>query len=122
MLAIDAVDARVSEVGWVLDYLPDLEADFLALYGVDDMLALDGPRFLRLAVRMPAYAGVMQARAQALLDAERAEDRYLAGQTASTAVTSRRGSPGSDVVEIDATPEAVAGRPELAGLIDWGGR
>lgn len=70
MLAVDAAYARVREVGWVLDHVADLEADFLAFYGVDDMLGLPGPRFLRLAFRVPAYAGVMAARAETIRRAE----------------------------------------------------
>ena len=70
MLAVDAARDRVREVGWVLDHVADLEADFLAFYGVDDMLALPGPRFLRLAMRTVAYQGVMAARAEAIRRAD----------------------------------------------------
>lgn len=35
---------------------------------IDDASALEGPTFLRLAYRLPAYAGVMQARATAQRD------------------------------------------------------
>lgn len=48
---------------WVLDHLDDLDADFLACYGID--LAVDevsGPRFFALAHRVAAYGGVMSAR------------------------------------------------------------
>lgn len=47
---------------WVLGYLNDLESDFSAFHRVDDIYEMDGPRFFRLAVRLPAYDGVMRAR------------------------------------------------------------
>ncbi len=47
---------------WVLDYVNDLESDFSVFHRVDDIFEMDGPRFFRLAVRLPAYAGVMAAR------------------------------------------------------------
>jgi hypothetical protein len=50
----------------VLDYLDDIESDLSAFHRIDDLYALDGPRFFRLAVRLTSYAGVMQARAVAL--------------------------------------------------------
>ena len=114
MLGLDAVEERVSEVGWVTDHLADLESDLSVLHRVDDMWSMPGARFLRLAKRTVAYRGVMQARAQALMDAEAAEAGPVAAAPAGP-VGGRR-----DVVEIDATPAAVASRPELAGLIDWG--
>lgn len=112
MLGLDAVEERVSEVGWVTDHLADLESDLSVLHRVDDMWSMPGAKFLRLAKRTVAYRGVMQARAQALMDADAQE----ATPAATTPVA--RSQPG--VVEIDATPAAVASRPELAGLIDWG--
>ena len=52
----------MKEVGWTWHYLDDLEADFLALYGVEDILSYPAARFFRLAERLPAYRGVIQAR------------------------------------------------------------
>lgn len=116
MLALDVCAERASEVAWVTEHLGDLEADFMAFYGVDDMLALDGPRWLRLATRTVAYQGVMLARAQSLMDAE-SQGSAPVGPVASSAATSHSG--GGDVIEVDATPEMVASRPELAGLIEF---
>lgn len=42
-----------------------------AIHRVDDIYAMDGPRFFTLAARLPAYPGVMQVRVQAELDKER---------------------------------------------------
>jgi hypothetical protein len=50
---------------WVVDHLEDLESDFAVLHRVDDPLSLPGPEFFRKATRLPAYRGVMRARAEA---------------------------------------------------------
>ena len=43
--------------------MDDLDADFLAIYRIDDPLeTLSGPRFFKLAYRAAAYNGVMAAR------------------------------------------------------------
>lgn len=47
----------------VIDYEADIESDLSVFHRVDDPLTLDGPRYFRLALRLPAYMGVMQARA-----------------------------------------------------------
>jgi hypothetical protein len=47
----------------VTEHLDDLEADFLAIYGIEDMYDLTGPKFLALAYRVSAYQGVMRLRA-----------------------------------------------------------
>jgi len=41
--------------------LDDLESDFSAIHRIDDMLAMPAPKFFRLALRLPAYRGVMRA-------------------------------------------------------------
>jgi len=48
----------------VLDHLEDLESDFRVYYRLtpEDILELDGPHFLSLARRVPAYGGVMAVR------------------------------------------------------------
>jgi hypothetical protein len=115
MLALDAAAARIEEVAWVTDYLADLEADFLVHYGIDDMWSMPGPRFFRLAARTVAYRGVMQARAQALMDAdEREADTYRAPAAQSAAATS-----GDVVRVIEPTSEAIAGST-LSDMIEVG--
>jgi hypothetical protein len=43
-----------------------LDADFLAIYGIDlEEDDITGPRYFALAHRLPAYAGVLAARAEA---------------------------------------------------------
>jgi hypothetical protein len=53
---------RVVQVVWVLDYLDDLESDFSVFHRVDDIYSMPGPRFFRLAIRLPKYKGVLQMR------------------------------------------------------------
>lgn len=49
----------------MLDHLADLESDFSRFHRIDDMLALDGPRFFRLAWRIAAYDGMLARRIEA---------------------------------------------------------
>jgi len=49
----------------VVDHLADVESDMSVFHRVDDMYALDGPRFFRLAVRLPFYKGVIRAHVMA---------------------------------------------------------
>lgn len=52
------------------EYRDDVEADFLAIYRIDDPMALPGPRFFKLAWRLPNYQGAIRARAQEEADSE----------------------------------------------------
>lgn len=127
MHAVDVTDARMAEVGWIVDYLADLEADFRAHYHLSsaDMLALPGPEFFRLATRTVAYAGVMQARAQALQGADEAASAPVAaaparsGRAAADGVVEHRTASGDVIREIPPTADAIA-RSELGGLIEMG--
>ena len=44
----------------MLDYLPDLAADFRVFYRIDDFRLLDGPTFFSLAFRTPHYGGAIR--------------------------------------------------------------
>lgn len=48
--------------------LDDIESDMSVFHRIDDITALDGPRFFRLVWRLPAYEGAMRARLQAERD------------------------------------------------------
>jgi hypothetical protein len=63
---------------WVLDHLDDLDADFLAIYGIDleQDDAISARRYFALAHRLAAYQGVMAAR----VDEER-DERPVASST-----------------------------------------
>lgn len=56
---------------WVIEHEADIESDLSVFHRVDDPMTLDGPRYFSLALRLAAYAGVVQARAvKAKQDAE----------------------------------------------------
>lgn len=96
-----------------MDYVDDLEADFLAFYGVEDMMQLPGRKWLRLAYRVFAFRGVMAARA--------GDDEPATGSAAAPSTPS-----GSDVTMVG-TEERAATKTELlasdalSSLIEIGG-
>lgn len=48
---------------WVLDHLEDIDSDMSAFHRVDDAVStLPAPLYFARAIRLGAYAGVMQAR------------------------------------------------------------
>ncbi|MEU1309510.1 hypothetical protein ABZ419_11530 [Streptomyces cinnamoneus] len=50
----------------MLDHEEDIDADFLAWYGIDlQMQEIPGPRYFALAHRLTAFSGVMAARVEA---------------------------------------------------------
>ncbi|MFF4346813.1 hypothetical protein [Streptomyces sp. NPDC001530] len=95
---------------WVLDHEDDLDADFLAIYGIDlREQEVDGPRYFALAHRLTAYQGVMAAR----VDQE--QDR-----TSSTTTRTSRTQPaqqgGSETKEVSLT----AFRVMFPGIVSGG--
>jgi hypothetical protein len=87
----------------VLDHLDDLASDFSAIHRVDDMLALDGPTFMRLAYRIGCYQGVLQV-------AVRAEGAQGAAQPQPQSQQPLYGAPsrtmhGGSRAELQAVPE-----------------
>jgi hypothetical protein len=88
----ETVTERLDQISWVLDHLDDLDADFLAIYGIDlDRDDITARRYFALAHRLPAYTGVMAAR----VEAEREEEQPTRAasstptRTSSTPVTER---------------------------------
>lgn len=53
---------RAEQIVWTLEYEEDIASDLSAFHRVDDPMTLDGPRYFSLAARLPAYAGILQAR------------------------------------------------------------
>lgn len=100
---------RLEQVLWVLDHEADLDADFLAIYGIDlDTYDMDGPRYLALAHRLPAYQGVMAARIE--------EEREDAPASSSQPATRQEYQPqqaGGDRREVSLT----AFRVQFPGLV-----
>lgn len=106
---------RTAEAVWLPAYLDDVESDLSAFHRIDDMYALDGPTLLRLAIRLPAYEGVLRARAMAeAADEEKASP-------ASRAPQARQPGGGMQYDAPDTiTPATVAQDPVLASLISFG--
>ncbi len=98
---------RVGEIGWVLDHLVDLDADFRALYHMTpaDVLDIPGPHFLALAWRTTAFQGVMGARLAALENETGPNTRGRAAR------------PGDRVVESSRTQIMAS---DLGDLIEFG--
>ncbi|WP_406444567.1 hypothetical protein OHB14_36770 [Streptomyces sp. NBC_01613] len=92
---------RVEELLWVLDHLEDLDADFLAIYGIDlEHVEISARRYFALAFRLTAYMGVMAARTE-----EAQEQRRPASstptRTSTTAAPTQRGD--SETTEVSLT-------------------
>ncbi|KPM55731.1 hypothetical protein ACG83_10660 [Frankia sp. R43] len=99
---------------WVLDHLADIESDLSAIHRIEDMYALSGPRFFRLAWRLAAYRGVMRMRAEELaLEHQRHSsspcDPRVAGRSDSSAGAPER-----------VGDEELRHSSRFAGLIEWG--
>lgn len=77
---------------------------------IDDVTALDGPTFLRLAWRLPAYAGVMQ---NVVTRQQMEQDSSPAPQTDGPFST-----PGRDINP--GTRATLEADPVFAGLISFG--
>lgn len=102
---LDRLGARLHQVAWVLSHWDDLDADFLAIYGIDlEDCDLSGPRYFALAHRLSAYTGVMQARVEEGREEE--QDRPAAR-------TEPAGQGGTDQHEVDLT----AMRMQFPGLV-----
>lgn len=85
---------------WVLDHENDIDADFLAIYGLDLYeQEIAGPRYFALAHRLTAYQGVMAAR----VDEEREQpaERTTPTRTQDPAPPPRQGN--SEAVEVSLT-------------------
>lgn len=108
------LEDRLAEVLWVLDHQADIDADFLAIYGIDlERDEITAARYFALAHRLTAYRGVMAARAEA----EREEEPRTTS-TASATPTRTRSTPtpskgDGEVNEVSLT----AFRMQFPGLV-----
>jgi hypothetical protein len=98
---------------WVLDHLDDLDADFLAIYGIDlDRQEISARRYFALAHRLTAYTGVMAARAEA--EREDQPNSTAPTRTGSTPAPARG---DNETHEVSLT----AFRMQFPGLVSMGG-
>jgi hypothetical protein len=91
----------------MLDYLDDIASDLSAFHRIDDPSTLDGPRYFRLAWRLAAYQGVMQARAAAEQQASEPQQRPF-----------EYGAPSGDVNP--GTQVTLKADPAFAGVFSFG--
>ena len=108
-----AIGDRVEELLWVFDHQDDLDADFLAIYGIDlDRDEITARRYFALAHRLTAYTGVMAARAEAERE-EQEPTRTTSTRTSSTPAPAR----DNETSEVSLT----AFRMQFPGLVSMGG-
>lgn len=90
----------MAQIDWTLDHQDDIDADFLAIYGIDLLeQEVGGPRYFALAYRLAAYQGVMQARVEE--ERENSEPSRTPTRTSTTAAPAQRGT--SEVTELSLT-------------------
>ena len=110
-----AIVDRVEELLWVLDHQEDIDADFLAIYGIDlEQVEISSRRYFALAYRLTAYQGVMAAMAEEERDGHPAPSSTPT-RTSTTAAPARRGD--SEVHEVSLTQF----RAQFPGLVSVGG-
>lgn len=110
----ETVTERLDQIGWVLDHLDDLDADFLAIYGIDlEEREISARRYFTLAHRLTAYQGVMAARAEA----EREDQPAASGTPTRTSSTPAPSRGNGEAVELSLTQF----RAQFPGLVSMGG-
>lgn len=92
--------------------LDDIESDMSALHRIDDITSLDGPRFFRLAWRLPAYEGAMRARLQAERDEQPRQSAAGAPLGPPPSAGSAEWNPG--------TKATLQADPSLKGIFSFG--
>lgn len=103
---------RIAEVMWVLDHEDDIDADFLAIYGIDlDREDIPARRYFALAHRLTAYTGVMAAR----VEAER-EEQQPTSSTPTRTSTTPAPARGGETREVSLT----AFRMQFPGIVSMG--
>lgn len=92
----------------MLECRRDVESDLSALHGLRraDAYALDGPEFLALAYRLPAYEGAVRARVR----------RWAREEEAGRPPLTHSGA--ARVTTVKATPEAIGADPVLSRYIE----
>lgn len=103
----------------MLDHLDDIASDLSAFHRVDDLYDLDGPTFFRLAFRLAAYAGVMQARVRAEMDTNQPPPAQAPDVPYATAPAPARAAAAPAEVN-PGTQATLQADPAFAGLISFG--
>lgn len=101
---------RLSEVGWVLHYLEDVESDLSVFHRIEpeDVDSLDAHRFFSLALRLMHYQGALRGRMEYERDnPSQALTNAPNGHTSSSAPAA--------VAPREANPNLVSGTKDAAG-------
>lgn len=94
----------MEEVLWVLAYEDDIDADFLAIYGIDlEQQEITARRYFALAHRLTAYQGVLAARAEAEREEQPQPASSTPTRTSSTPATERGTETELSVTQFTAT-------------------
>lgn len=98
---------------WVLDHQDDIDADFLAIYGIDlEQADVSAPRYFALIHRLTAYQGVMAARVE-----EEREEQDQSSTTTRTSSIQPAQQGGGETKEVSLT----AFRVMFPGIVSGGG-
>jgi hypothetical protein len=98
---------------WVLDHQDDIDADFLAIYGIDlEQADVSAPRYFALVHRLTAYQGVMAARVE-----EERDEQDQNSTTTRTSSTQPARQGGGENREVSLT----AFRVMFPGIVSGGG-
>lgn len=99
---LETVKDRTEQTIWVLDHEDDIDADFLAIYGIDlHEQEVPAPRYFALAYRLTAYQGVMAARAEEERERREPPRSTTPTRTSSTPVPQGRG--GGETTQVSLT-------------------
>lgn len=110
-----AIVDRVEKLLWVLDHQDDIDADFLAIYGLDlEHVEISARRYFALAHRLTAYTGVLAARAEEERD-QRQPTSTTPTRTSTADAPAGRGS--SETSEVSLTQF----RAKFPGLVSVSG-
>lgn len=115
---------RIAEIAWVLDHQEDIDADFLAIYGIDleQDDAISSRRYFALAHRLTAYTGVMAARAEAERDERQpSPSSTTSTRTSSTAAPAGRGTGEATEVSLTQFRAQFPGLVSVSGGSEGGG-
>lgn len=100
---------------WVLDHQDDIDADFLAIYGIDlEQVDVPARRYFALAYRLTAYQGVLTAVAEKERETTQPNGPSAATRTRNDAPPTRGGNETNEV-------PLTAFRFKFPGLVSMGG-
>lgn len=55
----EKISEQIEQLLWFTEYPDEIEADFAAIYHIPNIEEVDGPKFVRFALRLPYYQGAV---------------------------------------------------------------